>query len=44
VAVGAGLVIGDAEAPSTLQLLGVVAILAGLVLVARVRAPGHEGI
>jgi drug/metabolite transporter (DMT)-like permease len=33
-----------AEAPSTLQLLGVVAILAGLVLVARVRAPGNEGI
>jgi drug/metabolite transporter (DMT)-like permease len=33
-----------AEAPSALQLLGVVAILAGLVLVARVRPPASEGI
>ena len=33
-----------AEAPSPLQVLGVVAILAGLVLVARVRPPASEGI
>ena len=33
-----------AEAPSALQLLGVAAILAGLVLVARTRAPATEGI
>ena len=33
-----------AEAPSALQLLGVAAIVGGLVLVARVRAPGNEGI
>jgi drug/metabolite transporter (DMT)-like permease len=33
-----------AEAPSALQLLGVAAILSGLVLVARVRAPESEGI
>jgi drug/metabolite transporter (DMT)-like permease len=33
-----------AEAPSALQLVGVAAIVAGLVLVARVRAPGNEGI
>ncbi|HEX7299996.1 MAG TPA: DMT family transporter [Solirubrobacteraceae bacterium] len=33
-----------AEAPSALQLLGVAAILSGLVLVARVRAPASEGI
>jgi drug/metabolite transporter (DMT)-like permease len=32
------------EAPSALQLVGVVAIVAGLVLVARVRAPATEGI
>jgi drug/metabolite transporter (DMT)-like permease len=32
------------EAPSALQLLGVAAILAGLVLAARVRAPATEGI
>ena len=32
------------EAPSALQLVGVAAILAGLVLVARVRAPVTEGI
>jgi drug/metabolite transporter (DMT)-like permease len=32
------------EAPSALQLVGVAAILAGLVLVARVRAPATEGI
>jgi drug/metabolite transporter (DMT)-like permease len=32
------------EAPSALQLAGVAAILAGLVLVARVRAPATEGI
>lgn len=33
-----------AEAPSTLQLAGVAAILVGLVLVARMRAPASEGI
>jgi drug/metabolite transporter (DMT)-like permease len=33
-----------AEAPSSLQLVGVAAILAGLVLVSRVRAPASEGI
>jgi drug/metabolite transporter (DMT)-like permease len=33
-----------AEAPSGLQLLGVAAILAGLVAVARVRPPASEGI
>jgi drug/metabolite transporter (DMT)-like permease len=33
-----------AEAPSALQLLGVAAIVSGLVLVARVRAPVSEGI
>jgi drug/metabolite transporter (DMT)-like permease len=33
-----------AESPSTLQLLGVVAILGGLVMVARVRPPASEGI
>jgi drug/metabolite transporter (DMT)-like permease len=33
-----------AEAPSALQLLGVAAIVGGLVLVARVRAPATEGI
>ena len=33
-----------AESPSTLQLLGVVAILGGLVMVARVRPPATEGI
>jgi drug/metabolite transporter (DMT)-like permease len=32
------------EAPSALQIAGVAAILAGLVLVARVRAPATEGI
>jgi drug/metabolite transporter (DMT)-like permease len=32
------------EAPSALQLVGVAAIIAGLVLVARVRAPATEGI
>ena len=32
------------ESPSALQLVGVAAILAGLVLVARVRAPATEGI
>ena len=32
------------EAPSALQLLGVAAILSGLVLVARTRAPATEGI
>jgi drug/metabolite transporter (DMT)-like permease len=32
------------EAPSALQIVGVAAILAGLVLVARVRAPAIEGI
>jgi drug/metabolite transporter (DMT)-like permease len=32
------------EAPSALQLAGVAAIVAGLVLVARVRAPASEGI
>jgi drug/metabolite transporter (DMT)-like permease len=32
------------EAPSALQLVGVAAIIAGLVLVARVRAPAAEGI
>jgi drug/metabolite transporter (DMT)-like permease len=32
------------EAPSALQLLGVAAILAGLVVVTRVRAPATEGI
>jgi drug/metabolite transporter (DMT)-like permease len=32
------------EAPSTLQIAGVAAILAGLVLVARVRPPASEGI
>jgi drug/metabolite transporter (DMT)-like permease len=33
-----------AESPSSLQLVGVAAILAGLVLVSRVRAPASEGI
>jgi drug/metabolite transporter (DMT)-like permease len=33
-----------AEAPSGLQLVGVAAILAGLVMVARVRPPAMEGI
>jgi drug/metabolite transporter (DMT)-like permease len=33
-----------AEAPSGLQLVGVAAIVAGLVMVARVRAPASEGI
>jgi drug/metabolite transporter (DMT)-like permease len=33
-----------AEAPSGLQLLGVAAIMVGLVMVARVRAPASEGI
>jgi drug/metabolite transporter (DMT)-like permease len=33
-----------AESPSALQLIGVAAILSGLVLVARVRAPASEGI
>jgi len=33
-----------AEAPSGLQLVGVAAILAGLVMVARVRPPPMEGI
>jgi drug/metabolite transporter (DMT)-like permease len=32
------------EAPSALQLVGVAAIVAGLVLVSRVRAPATEGI
>jgi drug/metabolite transporter (DMT)-like permease len=33
-----------AEAPSRLQLVGVAAILAGLVMVARTRPPPMEGI
>ena len=33
-----------AEAPSALQLVGVAPILAGLVMVARVRPPPTEGI